>query len=115
MPPEARGLRKGEILVLLESQVNTETHKAIHKHFTRKKHSGITFYGDEAAVWLQKYLSERKDDSEKLFVISERAWFSTEVVTLGVPDRFVVIFSRKCPRNILANRISVFTILPSLK
>jgi hypothetical protein len=46
---------------------------AIPKHFTRKKRSGVTLFDDEAAVWLQKHLSERKDDSEKLFVISERA------------------------------------------
>jgi integrase len=119
------GLRKGEILGLTKSQVNHKTHAVIPKHFTRKKRSGITFYNSEAAVWLRKYLNERKEDSEKLFVISDRAWkkiwkeasknagvkitskilrawFSTEMGELGVPDRFVDIFQGRAPRSVLA-------------
>jgi integrase len=68
------GLRKGEILKVLKSQIDMKTHSVIPKHFTRKKRSGITFYNSEAAEWLEKYLNERKDNSEKLFVISDRAW-----------------------------------------
>jgi len=119
------GLRKGEILNVLKSQVNQETRSVIPKHFTRKKRSGITFYNEEAALWLEKYLSERKDNSEKLFVISDRAWrriwikasksagvtitskilrawFSTEMGELGVPDRFVDVFQGRAPRSVLA-------------
>ena len=119
------GLRKGEILGLLKSQIDMETHTVIPKHFTRKKRSGITFSNNEASLWLRKYLSERKDDSEKLFVISDRAWrkiwreasmsagvkitskilrawFSTEMGELGVPDRFVDIFQGRAPRSVLA-------------
>jgi len=105
--------------------VNFETLAVVPKHFTRKKRSGITFYNEEASVCLQKYLSERKDNSEKLFVISDRAWrrirreasmkdgvkitskilrawFSTEMGELGIPDRFVDIFQGRAPRSVLA-------------
>jgi len=65
------GLRKSEILGLLKSQVNHETHLVLAQHFTRKKRSGITFYDDEVSELLGKYLSERNDNSDKLFPISE--------------------------------------------
>jgi integrase len=68
------GLRKCEILGLSQSQVNFETHAVVPNHFTRKKRSGIAFYNDETSLWLQKYLGERKDNSEKLFAISDRQW-----------------------------------------
>ena len=116
------GLRKGEILGLLKSQVNMETHAVIPRHFTRKKRSGITFYNDETAVWLRKHLSMQ--DSEKLFVISDRQWrkiwraasesagvkitskvlriwFSTELGERGVPDRYVDVFQGRAPRSVL--------------
>jgi integrase len=119
------GLRKGEILGLLKTQVNHETHAVLAQHFTRKKRSGITFYSSETAEWLEKYLSARKDDSDKLFPISDRAWrriwitasktasvkigskilrawFSTEMGELGVPDRFVDVFQGRAPRSVLA-------------
>jgi integrase len=122
------GLRKCEILNVLKSQVNKETRSVIPKHFTRKKRSGITFYNEETALWLEKYLSERKDNSEKLFVISDRAWrriwikasksagvtitskilrawFSTEMGELGVPDRFVDVFQGRAPRSVLAKHM----------
>ncbi|UCG37237.1 MAG: tyrosine-type recombinase/integrase, partial [Candidatus Bathyarchaeota archaeon] len=106
----ATGLRKGEILGLLKSQINMKSRAVIAHHYTRKKRSGITFYNHEAAEWLKKYLSGRTDKSEKLFVISDRqwrkiwtnaskaanakitskvlrAWFSTELGELSVPDR----------------------------
>ena len=119
------GLRKGEVLNPSKSQINTQTHVVIPRHFTRKKRSGITFYNDETAFWLEKYLNDRDDDSEKLFVISDRAWkkiwrdasknagvritskilrawFSTEMGELGTPDRFVDIFQGRAPRSVLA-------------
>ena len=109
------GLRKGEIIALKENQVNFDLRSVIPMHYTRKKRSGITFYNKEAAVWLEKYLKERSDDSERLFVVSDRqwkkiwkqssesagvkvtskvlrAWFSTEMGELGVPYRFINIF-----------------------
>jgi len=119
------GLRKGEIFGLLKSQIDLETHAVIPKHFTRKKRSGITFYNEETAEWLEKYLTEREDDSDKLFMISDRqwrkiwltasemadvkitskvlrAWFSTELGELGIPDRFVDVFQGRAPRSVLA-------------
>jgi integrase len=119
------GLRKGEILALLKSQVDFKTRTVIPMHFTRKKRSGITFFNEETAVCLNKYLQKRTDDSQKLFVISDRqwkniwrearksagvkitskilrAWFSTEMGELGVPDRFIDIFQGRSPRNVLA-------------
>jgi integrase len=119
------GLRKGEVLNVLKSQVDMKTRAVIPRHFTRKKRSGITFYNPEAAEWLEKYLAERKDRSERLFSISDRAWkeiwkqasssagvtvtskvlrawFSTEMGEKGVPDRFVDVFQGRAPRSVLA-------------
>lgn len=119
------GLRKGEILALKKNQVNFELCSVIPMHFTRKKRSGITFFNKETAVLLQKYLYERSDDSDRLFVVSDRqwkkiwkqaskiagvsvtskvlrAWFSTEMGELGVPDRFIDIFQGRAPRSVLA-------------
>jgi integrase len=119
------GLRKGEILALQKSQVDFNLRSVIPKHFTRKKRSGITFFNDEMAVWLQKYLMKRKDDFQKLFVVSDRqwkkiwrlasksagvsitskvlrAWFSTEMGELGVADRFIDVFQGRAPRSVLA-------------
>jgi len=119
------GLRKGEILALQKNQVNFELRSVIPMHFTRKKRSGITFFNDETAVWLEKYLRERSDDSDRLFVVSDRqwkkiwkqasecagvsvtskvlrAWFSTEMGELGVADRFVDVFQGRAPRSVLA-------------
>jgi integrase len=119
------GLRKGEILALMKNQVDFKTHVVIPMHFTRKKRSGITFFNSEAAIWLENYLSSRADDSERLFVVSDRqwkkiwkqasesagvsvtskvlrAWFSTEMGELGVADRFIDIFQGRAPRSVLA-------------
>ena len=119
------GLRKGEILGLLRSQIDRETRAVIANHFTRKKRSGITFYNDETAEWLEKYLAQGEVVSEKLFAISDRqwkkiwhkaseaagikitskvlrAWFSTEMGELGVADRFVDVFQGRAPRSVLA-------------
>jgi integrase len=119
------GLRKSEILKLSKQQTNPETRTVIPMHFTRKKRSGITFYNKEAALWLEKYRTTRKDGSERLFAISDRAWrkiwrdssknagaritakvlrvwFSTELGEHGVPDRFVDVFQGRAPRSVLA-------------
>jgi len=119
------GFLKGEILSLQKSQVNFALHSVIPKHFTRKKRSGITFFNEETASWLQKYLNRRKDDFQKLFVVSDRqwkkiwrlaskgagvsitskvlrAWFSTEMGEPGVTDSFVDVFQDRAPRIVLA-------------
>ena len=89
------------------------------------RRSGITFFNNEAGFWLEKYLQSRIDDSDRLFVISDRqwkkiwkissdsagvkvtskvlrAWFSTEMGELGVADRFIDIFQGRAPRSVLA-------------
>jgi integrase len=66
------GLRKGEILALQKSQVDFRLRSVIPKHFTRKKRSGITFFNDETAIRLQKYLNTRQNNSQRLFVVSDR-------------------------------------------
>ena len=119
------GLRRGEILSLQKSQVDFDLRSVIPKHFTRKKRSGITFFNAETAFWLQKYLTKRNGNSQKLFVVSDRqwkkiwreasksagvsitskvlrAWFSTEMGELGIPDRFIDIFQGRAPRSVLA-------------
>jgi len=119
------GLRKGEILNLLKSQVDFRLRAVIPMHFTRKKRSGITFYNIETAILLQQYLETRKDSSQKLFIISDRkwkriwkdasksagvkitskllrVWFSTEMGEIGVPDRFIDVFQGRAPRTVLA-------------
>jgi len=93
-------------------------------HYTRKKRSGITFFNHETAVWLEKYLQIRNDDSQRLFVVSDRqwkliwklasenagvkvnskvlrAWFSSEMGELSVPDRFIDFFQGRAPRSVL--------------
>ena len=119
------GLRNGEILSLQKSKVEFDVPSVIPRHFTRKKRSGITFFNEETAFWLQKYLMNRKIDSQKLFVVSDRqwkkiwrlasknaeasitskvlrAWFSTEMGELGVADRLVDVFQSRAPRSVLA-------------
>ena len=101
----------------------------IPMHFTRKKRSGITFFNKETAIWLDKYLQTRDNDSDRLFVVSDRqwkkiwkqtsesagvnitskvlrAWFSTEMGELGVPDRFIDIFQGRAPRSVLAKHFN---------
>lgn len=114
------GLRKGEILGLTKDKVDPKLRSVIPKHFTRKKRSGVTFYNEEAEKRLLRYHQQRDgDDEPRMFVISERqwrkiwnsagltskqlrAWFSTEMGELGVPDRYVDIFQGRAPRSVLA-------------
>ena len=120
------GLRKSEILDLAKDKVDTKTRAVIPQHFTRKKRSGVTFYNEEAEEWLRRYCEKRNgDDDPRVFVISDRqwrriwrdasrasgtkitaqvlrAWFSTELGELGVPDRYVDVFCGRAPRSVLA-------------
>ncbi len=70
----ATGFRKGEILALQKSQVDFGLRSVIPRHFTRKKRSGITFFNAETAILVQEYLRKRADDSQNLFVVSDRQW-----------------------------------------
>lgn len=120
------GLRKGEILGLTKDKVDFKLRAVVPQHFTKKKRSGVTFYNEEAEKWLTKYHQERNGDNDpRVFVISDRewrkiwrraseasgtkitaqvlrAWFSTEMGELGVPDRYVDVFQGRAPRSVLA-------------
>ncbi len=85
----------------------------------------MTFFNKETEKWLRKYLEERKDNDQKLFLISDRQWrkiwksvsesarvkitskilrlwFSTEMGELGVPDRYIDVFQGRAPRSVIA-------------
>ncbi|MEM3564903.1 MAG: tyrosine-type recombinase/integrase [Candidatus Jordarchaeaceae archaeon] len=119
------GLRKSEILSLKKENVDFKLRAVRPEHFTRKKRSGVTFYNKEAEEWLMRYLEERRDNDQRLFVISDRQWkyiweraskaagvkitaqalrlwFSTEMGELGVPDRYVDVFQGRALRNVIA-------------
>jgi len=95
------------------------------KHNTRTKKAGVTFYNEECEVCLNRYLSARKDGSERLFPMSNyhfymiwkriskaagvritpqvlRKWHSTELGERGVPDRYVDVFQGRAPKTVIA-------------
>ena len=119
------GLRRSELWNLTKEDVDFETQCVKAKHDTRTKRAGVTFYNDECETYLKKYLESRKDDSNKLFRISNyqfyfmwknttkaaefkitpqvlRKWHSTELGELMVPDRYVDIFQGRAPRSVLS-------------
>ena len=119
------GLRKCEILALDKKNIDPELRSVVANHYTRKKRSGITFYNDEAEVWLNKYWRNRSDNNPKAFVISDRkwrqiwrnasetagvkitsqvlrVWFATEMSERLVPDRYIDVFQGRAPRSVLA-------------
>jgi len=125
----ASGLRKSEVWNLRKEDVDRSLRCIIPNcHSGETKHSGISFYNEEAEKVLEEYLeiekpSQNKD--EKLFVIGHerfwRAWkrareksgvylkpkdmrdfFSQEMGKALIPDRFIDIFQGRAPRNVLA-------------
>jgi intergrase/recombinase len=94
------------------------------KHNTRTKKAGVSFFNEECAKILQKYLEARHDNSPRLFCIGDREftniwrkasdeagikispqimrkWHSTELGELGVPDRYVDIFQGRAPQSVI--------------
>jgi integrase/recombinase XerD len=123
------GLRRGEVLSLQESDVNRELRSLIPScHSGQTKHSGITFYNQEAESYLKEYeqkqTAQEKESSRLLPVRYERffyAWkrakeksgidlkpkdlrdfFSQELGKAFVPDRYIDIFQGRSPRYVLA-------------
>jgi len=123
------GLRRGEVLSLKESDVNRELKSLIPScHSGQTKHSGITFYNQEAESHLKDYeqkqtQKERESDRllpvryERLFYAWKRAreksgiyfkpkdlrdFFSQEMGKAFVPDRYIDIFQGRAPKNVLA-------------
>jgi integrase/recombinase XerD len=123
------GLRRGEVLSLKESDVNRELRSLIPScHSGQTKHSGITFYNQEAESYLKEYEQkqtpkEKENDRflpvryERFFYAWRRArkksgiylkpkdlrdFFSQEMGKAFVPDRYIDIFQGRAPRNVLS-------------
>jgi len=52
--------------------------------------------------WRRIWLSASEAANARITSKVLRAWFSTELGELGVPDRFVDVFQGRAPRSILA-------------
>lgn len=91
----------------------------------KTKHSGISFFNEEAEACLIQYEKSHKNKQGKLFVIGHetflKAWnrarrksglclkpkdsrdfFSREMGKAFVPDRYIDIFQGKAPKYVLA-------------
>jgi len=123
------GLRKSEVLTLKKDDIDRGLRCIIPKyHSGQTKHSGISFYNEEAEVCLEEFekvKTSRQRESEKLFPISWttfvkewrkakmksgvnlkpkdlRDFFSQEMGKRFVPDRYIDIFQGRAPKNVLA-------------
>lgn len=121
------GLRKGEVLSLRKGEIDRNLWSIFPNcHSGETKHSGISFYNDEAEAQLIEYEKEiLSSEKEKLFAIGHetflRAWntaraktginlkpkdlrdfFSQEMGKALIPDRYIDIFQGRAPRSILA-------------
>jgi len=119
------GIRKGELENLTLDKIDWENRCVKADHFTRTKRSGITFFNQETEQIIQKYLVERGEENERLFVQSDRQWknmwnkvhqmagvrittkslrrwHSVELGEKGVGDRYIDVFQGRAPRTTLA-------------
>jgi len=119
------GLRRSELLKLTFDEVDFERRCMRCKHNTRTKKAGITFYNEEAEIYLKGYLRSRNDSKPRLIRIDSktfhdmwklasiaadcylrpqvlRKWHSSTLGELLVPDRYVDIFQGRAPRSVLA-------------
>jgi len=123
------GLRKGEVWNLRKGDVDRKLRCIIPKcHTGETKHSGISFYNEEAEKCLlefERHMNPWQRKSEKLIPISKmrlyyawkrakektgihlkpkdlRDFFSQEMGKRFVPDRFIDIFQGRAPKNVLA-------------
>ena len=123
------GLRRGEVLGPKRSDVDRKLRFIIANcHSGQTKHSGITFYNEEAENCLLEYeakTNQNEKESDRLLPVRyERffyAWnrvreksgiylkpkdlrdfFSQEMGKAFVPDRYIDIFQGRAPRNVLA-------------
>lgn len=123
------GLRKGEVLNLRKKDVDRNLRCIIPNcHFGETKHSGISFYNEEAEYFLKEFEKVKnpwQKRSDKLFPVGHetfiREWkrareksgvhlkpkdlrdfFSQEMGKAFVPDRYIDIFQGRAPKNVLA-------------
>ncbi len=127
------GLRRGEVFSLKETDVDRRLRSLIPScHSGQTKHSGITFYNEEAESCLLEYeqkQTQREKGSDRLLPVRyERffyAWkrakersgihlkpkdmrdfFSQEMGKAFVPDRYIDIFQGRAPKNVQLNNIT---------
>jgi integrase len=123
------GLRKNEVLGLRKADVDRSLRCILPNcHSGETKHSGISFYNEEAEACLAEYeksMMPKQRASEKLFLIGHgtflEAWnrartksgvylkpkdlrdfFSQQMGRALIPDRYIDIFQGRAPRNVLA-------------
>ena len=123
------GLRRGEVLGLKKVDVDKVLRTIVPNcHSGQTKHSGITFYNEEAENCLLEYEEKqtpREKESDRLLPVRyERffyAWkrarekmgiylkpkdmrdfFSQEMGKAFVPDRYIDVFQGRAPKNVLA-------------
>jgi integrase len=123
------GLRKSEVWNLRKSDIDRELRAIIpNRHSGKTKHSGISFYNEEAEkalIEFEKVMNPWQRKSEKLLPIGKprifQAWkkakektgihlrpkdlrdfFSQEMGKALIPDRFIDIFQGRAPKNVLA-------------
>jgi integrase len=127
------GLRKGEVLHLTKDHIDIEARIILpQQHQGTTKRAWVSFFNDEAADALVTYLSERTNDADKVFPLSQytnmktwrkavkhthvkvtpqvlRRWFCSEMGRLGVPDRYVDAFCGRTPKSILAKHYTDYS------
>jgi integrase len=120
------GLRKNEVLSLRKGDLDRSLRSIIpYCHSGETKHSGISFYNEEAESCLVEYEKTCEERKDKLFAIGHEtfliAWnrarqktsvnlkpkdlrdfFSQEMGKAFVPDRYIDVFQGRAPRSILA-------------
>jgi integrase len=120
------GLRKNEVLSLRKGDIDKSIRSIIpFCHSGETKHSGISFYNEEAESSLAQYEKTCEGKKNKLFAIGHetflRAWnrarqktsislkpkdlrdfFSQEMGKALISDRYIDIFQGRAPKNVLA-------------
>jgi integrase len=120
------GLRKSEVWNLTEKDIDKASRCIIpHCHSGETKHSGISFYNEEAESCLKEYERQNLRHGERFFVLGHtrflKAWnnareesgiylkpkdmrdfFSQELGKALIPDRYIDIFQGRAPKSVLA-------------
>ncbi len=129
------GKRRSEILDLLMRQIDLEGRTIMPTKISATKRTWYSFFNQEAQDALKSYLAIRRDvkRSGKLFPMSWssraaifhiaqrktgleltpqdlRFWFSNEMSTLGVADRFIDAFQGRVPRSVLARHYTDYSL-----
>jgi integrase len=127
------GLRLNEVLSLTMGDVDFTTRTIRPKqHSGKTKSSWISFFNQEAEQAIMDYLKESGIITGRIFPISDRvaeknflriskaskikitprklrAWFSTQLADLGVPDRYVDALTGHTPKSILAKHYTDYS------